>query len=304
MHLHLTASRAVDQDILHLIAVLLKGRIQTEIICLCQRLQNGVSKAARLIAGLPAHNDDGALVDAPALIRNHQVHVKFHLVSQAVALRTGAKGIVEGKAPRLNLIDADPAVRAGKALAEGHGLPADHVYKQQPFRERQHAFDGIREPSVDSGLHHKTVHHDLDVVLDIFIQFDLFRQLIHASVHPDTHVAAASGPLQHLDVLALSSPDHRGQKLNPGSLRQRHDLIHHLIHGLLFDLLAALRAVRNADSGIEQTEIVINLRHRSHRGAGIPVGGFLIDGNGGGKPFDLFHVGLFHLPQELSRVGG
>ena len=304
MDLHLSAARSVDQDIFHFVAVLFKGRIQAEIIFLRQRPQNGVGEASRIVAGLPAHHRDGSLVDAPALVRNHQIHVKFHLIAQAVALRTGAEGIVEGKAPGFDLIDADPAVRAGEALAEGHGLPADHIHEKQALRERQHAFNGIRKPSVDSGLHHQAVHHDLDIVLDIFIQLNLFRQLIQAAVHAHPHVAAALRPLQHLGVFALPSTDHRGQELDPGSFRQRQDLIHHLIHGLFFDLLAALRAVGDADAGIEQTEIIIDLRHRPHRGTGIAVGGFLVDGNGRRQPLDLLHIGLFHLSQELPRVGG
>ena len=80
--------------------------------------------------------------------------------------------------------------------------------------------------------------------------------------------------------------------------------IHHLVDGLLLDLLAALGAVGNADAGIEQAQVVVNLRHRAHGGAGVPAGGLLVNGNGRGQSLDGVHVRLFHLPQKLPGIGG
>ena len=57
------------------------------------------------------------------LIRNHKVFVKLHLIAKSKAIRTGTKRIIKGKASRLYLINADTAVRAGKALAEIHWSP-------------------------------------------------------------------------------------------------------------------------------------------------------------------------------------
>ena len=97
-------------------------------------------------------------------------------------------------------------------------------------------------------------------------------------------------------MLALSSLDHRGQKLNPCPLRQGHNLIHHLIHALLFNLLAAFRAMRDSYSCKQQTEIVVYLCHGSHRGTRVAVCGLLVDGNGRGQALNAFHVGFLHLP--------
>ncbi len=70
------------------------------------------------------------------------------------------------------------------------------------------------------------------------------------------------------------------------------------------DLFAALGAVGRADSGPEQAEVVVDLRHRAYGGPGVPAGGFLVDGDGGGEAVDVIHIGLFHLAQEHPGVGG
>ena len=100
------------------------------------------------------------------------------------------------------------------------------------------------------------------------------------------------------------SPNHRGQQLQLLLFRKRHDLVHHLVHGLPADLPPAAGAVRYPDSGIEKPEIIVDLCHRPHSGSGVPVRGFLIDGNGRGKPFDTLHIRFFHLSEELPCIGG
>ena len=139
-------------------------------------------------------------------------------------------------------------------------------------------------------------------MLDILLQLDLFRQFIQVPVYAHAHITAALGPVEHLGMFTLSSPHHRCQKLKPRPLRKPHDLIHDLIHRLPSDLPAALRTVRNTDPGIQQPEIIINLRHRSHRRTGIPVGRFLVNGNGRRQPFDPLHIRLLHLPQKLPCI--
>ncbi len=53
---------------------------------------------------------------------------------------------------------------------------------------------------------------------------------------------------------------------------------------------------------VEEAEVVVDLRHRAHGGAGIPDGGLLLDGDGRGQPLDGVHVGLVHLFEELAGV--
>ena len=104
-------------------------------------------------------------------------------------------------------------------------------------------------------------------------------------------------------MLTLLALYNRRKKLNLTALGKSHNLVHHLVNRLSLNLLAAVRAVGNTDSGVEKSEVVINLCYGSHSGSGVLVGGFLVYGDGGRKALNSFHVGLLHLAQELSCVG-
>ena len=105
-------------------------------------------------------------------------------------------------------------------------------------------------------------------------------------------------------MLALAGAHHRGQHLHAGALGVFLHGVHHLVDGLLADFLAALGAVGHADARPQKTQIVVNLRHRAHGGAGVAAGGFLVDGDGGAQPLDGVHVRLFHLPQKHPGIAG
>ncbi len=140
-------------------------------------------------------------------------------------------------------------------------------------------------------------------MLFVLLQFDLFIQFVEHAVYPRANVPVSLQVLDHFDMLALSTSDDGREYLDARALRQREDLIHHLIHALLLDLPAALGAVRNADARIEQTQVVVYLRHRAHRGAGILAGGLLVDGNGGRQAVDIVYIRLFHLAKKHTRIG-
>ena len=141
-------------------------------------------------------------------------------------------------------------------------------------------------------------------MLQIFIQLDFLRQFVKISVDHYAHIAAFTCLGKDFLMAPLSAAHHRSQKLDPGSLRQFHDMIHHLIHRLAGNHLPAFGTVGDSDPRIEKPEIIIDLRHRPHRGAGISVGGFLIDGYGRGQSFDTVHIRFLHLPQKLPGIRG
>src|SRR5699024_10359340 len=160
----------------------------------------------------------------------------FHLIAKPETFRAGSEGIVKGKAPWLDLLNADPAVRAGKTLAEIQRFPADHIHHKQAFRKMKHTLHRISQPFLNARIHHTTVHNDLYIMFDIFIQRNFLRQLIHIAVHSHAHIAAALRTLEQLSMSALTPSYHRGEKLDPCPFRERHDLVHHLVHRLLHDL--------------------------------------------------------------------
>ena len=103
---------------------------------------------------------------------------------------------------------------------------------------------------------------------------------------------------------ALLAPHHRCQQLIPDPFRQGHDLVHHLVDGLGTDRAIALGAVGFSGAAEEQTQIILDFRHRAHGGAGVVAGGFLIDRNGWRQPLNRIHIGLVHLAEKLARIGG
>ena len=304
INLHRAPLCSIDDHIFDLVRIILKRGIQAELIFLCKRVQNRSCKASLICAGLPAHHSNRPFGNAERHIGDHKINIKFHLISKTGTLWAGSEGIIEGKASRLDFVHTDPAVRAGKALAEIHHIPVHRIYDQKSVRQLQNRFHRICKTLLDSRLYDQPVHNDLNIMLDILIQLDFLRKLVNASVDLYTHIAAFFRMLQKLYVRALSSSYNRGKKLDLRPFRKPHDLIHHLIYCLLTDFPSAFWTVGNSHSCIEKTKIVVNLRNRPYCGTRISVCRFLVNGNGRRKTFYTLHVRLLHLSQELPGIGG
>ena len=164
------------------------------------------------------------------------------------------------------------------------------------------SFDGIRQTPALFRLDNKTVHHQIDIVLLILLTRDGFIQIVEDPIQTDTDEPALAGILEYLGVFPLLSPDNRRQHQKAGSLSHGLHTVYDLVNGLTADFLAAPGAMGNAYPGPQQTQIVIDLRDRSHCGSGVLGGSLLIDGNRRGKPVDGIHIRLIHLPQKLSGV--
>ena len=171
----------------------------------------------------------------------------------------------------------------------------DFVENDKAAGKGKRRFHRIGEPPRQIWLHDQTVHHDLNMVLFILVELDLFRQIIDAAVCAHARIAAAPCIVEDLDMLALFSAHDGGQNLKARALRQLHDLIDDLIDRLAFDFLAAFRAVRHAAARPKKAQVVIDFRHRADRGAGVFAGGLLVDRNGGRQTVDGIDVGLVHL---------
>ena len=286
MDLDFLPAGTMDQYVLNLLRILLERRVQAEMVFLRQRIENRAREAALLLRRLPAHHNDGAVIDGKRPVRNHQIQVEFHAVAQARALRAGAEGIVEGKAARFDLLDADAAVRAGEMLAEmqrlglrralGCAIPlllwSLHLHVHQAVSLGKRLLQRFGQALLNALLHHQAVHEDLDVVLDVLVERDVLGQLVKISIDAHPHKAALFRMLQQLFMTALLAAHHRGEQLQTRALRQFHQLVHHLVHRLLHDGLAAVRTVRDADPRVQQAEIVIDLGDRPHGRARVAVG--------------------------------
>ena len=300
---HLLALRAVQDDRADLRRVVLKWRVEAEMIGLTECHQHRMREAALILRVHPARNGDRSFVQTQALVRNHQRQIKLHLIADTAALRAGTEGVVKGEAARLDLVDGNAAVRAGETRREVHRLTADHVDGHLTAGQAHDLFDRLGETRLDALADHETIDHDLDGMADVLIEADVLRKLIHVSVHTYTHIAGAAGRVEHLLMHALLAADNRCQQLNPAALRHQKQLIHDLIHRLALDLASALRTVRRADACVQKTHIIINLRDGTDRRTRIPVRRLLIDRNRRAETLDEVHRRLLHLAQKLTRIG-
>ena len=131
MDFHFLSAGSVNQDLLNFLRILTKGCIQIKTVFLSERFEQRIGKALSVQHRLPARNRDRPVMNRQGFIRNHQIYVKLHFVSQSQAIRTGAERVVKGKGPGFNLIDTDPAVRTGKALRKSQRILAGNIDRQK-----------------------------------------------------------------------------------------------------------------------------------------------------------------------------
>ena len=104
--------------------------------------------------------------------------------------------------------------------------------------------------------------------------------------------------------LPLSAADDRRQHVDALVVRREHHHVDDPLERLRRDRAAAQVAVRHADVGEQQAEIVVDLGDGADRRARIRSGGLLLDGDRGREPVDQVDVRLLHLLEELAGVRG
>ena len=293
----------VEDGVHSLFAQILDGFIQFEVIALGHRVKihlgDGVAPDVA-----PAAGRDGAVHDAEIGIGHDELRIHQHLHPQAGAGGAGAGGIVEREQPRRQLLNGDAAVLAGVVLGKADGLILAHqIHEEQAAGESQRRLRRVGQTARDPLLDHQAVHHDLNVVLFVFFELDLLAQIVQNTIHPGTDIAGLLRVLKDLGMLPLAAADHRREQLDAAALRQIENAVHDLVNALLADLPSALGAVGHAHPRPEQTQVVVDLRHRTDGGAGISGGGLLVDGDGRGQAVNIVHVGLVHLAQEHAGIG-
>ncbi len=107
---------------------------------------------------------------------------------------------------------------------------------------------------------------------------------------------------EQLEVLALAAADDRREHLEAGALVAVQDAVDDLLRRLAGDRLAARGAVRTADPGVEQAQVVVDLGDRADGRARVARGGLLVDRDRRRQTLDEVDVRLVHLAEELPGV--
>src|SRR5215211_5512053 len=128
-------------------------------------------------------------------------------------------------------------------------------------------------------------------------------KLIEHAVYPHAGVALLGQVVEELPVLALAAPDHGGHDHKAGLLREFQDLLDHLLRGRGGHGEAADVAVRTPGAGVQEPQVIVDLRYGGDRRAGVVGRGLLVYRDRRREAVYVVHIGLVHLPEELPRVG-
>ncbi len=146
------------------------------------------------------------------------------------------------------------------------------------------------------------VDDDLDRVALVLVETRRVGDVDHLAVDPDADEALAASPIEDPVALGLAVLDERPEDEQSRPLGQGEDLVDDLLDRLAFDGVA-VGAVRDADPGEQQPEVVVDLGDGPDRRARVARRALLVDRDGRRQAVDLVDVRLLHLPEELAGVG-
>ena len=178
-------------------------------------------------------------------------------------------------------------------------------HQQASLAPAQRRLHRVRQTRTDSLGHDEAIHHHLDRVPRLRIQPHrlVCDQFHHLAIHAGPYESLPGQPLQHVPELPALVVHDRPQQHHLRAHRQSQDPVHDLGRGLGTHRLAGLRIMRLPQRGVQQPQVIVDLRRRRDRGPRIRPAGPLFDGDRGGQTFDVFHVRLLHLVEELPGVG-
>ena len=297
----------MQQDVLLLSRQLIPRRLDLKAKGFSHRIEQG--EVIGVVLFSPGSN---SRVDRQGRIRDDPLFGELAQMANAMAIRASAIGTVEGEEPRRELLHHRAVDGAGEVL----GIEALLLdLRRQLLTGLRHHFDqgqtitalerraqGIRQALLNPLTGHQAIHHHLDVVGVVLVELNVVGKFTHLAIDPYPGKALGHQAGQQLDVGALLAANHRGEKLVTGPLRQGEDLIDHLVDGLGPDRAVALGAVGLACSAKQETQIVLDLRDRSHRGTRVMAGGFLVNRDRRREALDRIHIRLVDLAEELPGV--
>ena len=235
---------------------------------------------------------------------HHARRVEEGDLAQTVAGAACAHGVVEGEQARFQFGQRVAAYRTGEFGGKEVFLAGIHFDCQRtPFGVAQGGLEAFCQPLFGIGAHLEAVDHDFDGVLLVFVEFGDRIEFVHLAVDAHAHEALRAQFGKQIGVFALAADDQRRQDHQLGVFGQGQGGVDHLRDRLRGQRDAVFGALRVADAGIQQAQVIVDLGHRAHGRARVVAGRLLFDGDGRRQALDQVDVGLFHQLQELPRVG-
>ena len=211
--------------------------------------------------------DHRAVGEGEFLVGDDQLGIDFEAEAQARAVRTGAVGGVKGEGARLDLVESERViVGAGALLREATatlrvvGVQVHAVDDNQALGEAQRCLHGIGQALAHALTHNQAVDDDLDRVLKFLLQLRGVLEAHGLPVDDRAGVALGAKLVDEVLVLALAPAHNRGEDLEARALIHRANAIDDLLGCLRLNASPTFGAVRDAGAGVEQTQVVVDLR--------------------------------------------
>ena len=223
--------------------------------------------------------------------------------TESLTVETRAVRGIEREGARRHLGHADAAVHARETSREQAVAVVEGVDDDDVVGEAQRDVDRLGQSTLDARANDDPVDHDLDSVVAASIELDVILEPAELTIDPGLGEAARAQRGQLFLELALSSANDRRQDIDPRVLRIEHDHVDDPLERLARDRLAARRAMRHADAGKQQPQVIVDFGDGTDGRARIRPSGLLLDRNGRREPVDEVDVRLLHLFEELPGVG-
>ncbi|MND44270.1 hypothetical protein D3C80_351020 [compost metagenome] len=227
---------------------------------------------------------DGTARQTLARVVDQLGGIEILLHPETVTGRAGTGRVVEGEDARLQLRHGVAALGAGEVGGEDQGsdtlLLVHGSHQDYAAGEGQCRLEGFGEAQCQVIAHLEAVHHHFDGVLLVQLQRGRIGEIAHLPIDASTNVALSRQVLQQLGVLPLAIAHHGRQQHQLGAFGLGQHLIHHLADGLGGERDGVGRTARLADSGKQQTQVVVDLGDGADGRARVVGGGLLLDGDG------------------------
>ena len=185
-------------------------------------------------------------------------------------------------------------------------LPRHDLDLGDTVGEAERRFERVGEAPLDAFLQHQTVDDDLDLVVLVLREpLVTLQELVDVdrlAVDARPHVALAGQVFEQRVVLALAAAHDGRQHLEPQAVVHVEDAVDDLLRRLALQPRAVVRAVLDADPGVEQAEVVVDLGDGADGRSWVAARRLLVDRDRRRQPLDDVDVGLVHLPEELAGV--
>ena len=299
---------AVQDDLLLLGRELLPRGVHVDLVGLGDRLEH--PREVLRVGAAP--RGDRAVGDRHLDVGDQQLGVDLERRAEPVARDARAVRRVEREVARRRLVVARAAHGTGQVLAERQRLGGRFAFAGHDLDlgdavgEAERRLERVGEAPLDPLLQHQPVDDDLDlVVLVLGEPLVALQELVDVdrlAVDAGPDVALTGQVLEQRVVLALAAAHDRSQHLEPQAVVHGEDAVDDLLRRLALQPGAVVRAVLDADAGVQQAQVVVDLGDRADGRAWVLARRLLVDRDRRRQALDHVDVGLVHLPEELAGV--